>query len=126
MRRREFIRVRLATERLHRPTEGVNHARHVSANFALDSSRLAANPCDGSCGATTAPVMVHIHRPSSGTPGIVHLKNWRPLLPSRRRCPFTEFQPASDRTNPLLLHRTLSPGRPRVGAFFMSSAALSA
>jgi hypothetical protein len=36
-------------------------ARHVLANCALASSRLAQNPCDGSAGVTTAPVMVHIH-----------------------------------------------------------------
>jgi hypothetical protein len=38
----------------------VSQARHVSANFALASSRVAQNPWLGSFGATTARVIVHI------------------------------------------------------------------
>jgi hypothetical protein len=45
-----------------------NHARHVSANLVLASSRVAQKPCDGSRGATTAPVMVQCQGRSSGTP----------------------------------------------------------
>jgi hypothetical protein len=38
-----------------------SYVRQVSANFALAFSRLAQNPCDGSRGAPTAPVIIHIH-----------------------------------------------------------------
>jgi hypothetical protein len=45
-----------------------SHARHVSANFVIASSRVAQKPCDGRRGATTAPVMVQCQGRSSGTP----------------------------------------------------------
>jgi hypothetical protein len=39
-----------------------SHARHVSANLPLASSRLAQKPCDGRRGATTAPVSSTLRR----------------------------------------------------------------
>jgi hypothetical protein len=56
-----------------------SHSRHVVANAALASSSVAQYPCDGKRGATTAPVMVHIHGRSVG---VSAMRKMRPMARS--------------------------------------------
>jgi hypothetical protein len=53
-----------------------SHSRHALANAIFASSNVAVYPCDGSRGATTAPVIVHIQGRSVGA---LLLRKMRPM-----------------------------------------------
>jgi hypothetical protein len=56
-----------------------SHVRQCVANAALASSSVAENPCDGTRGMTTAPVIVHIQGRSCGA---LALRKMRPIARS--------------------------------------------
>jgi hypothetical protein len=70
---------RVAAQQRRSAARRASHRRHVSANATLASSSVAAKPCDGTAGATTAPVTVHIHGLSCGA---LVLRKMRPIARS--------------------------------------------